>query len=363
MPTELEELVGFLHSPQPAVVQIALDNLVGFSTGEQQKLFTINDYEPIKDLKNLSKKKESKVLVQQSITILANLCEDLMIRNLIIEDLEYFKYLTKEIINLNNSNADLMCILLLNLAKNDLINKVLEFEVELDDKQKDVFKSNKVINCLMDCFVKGFDRNLNKFANFDYLSYFFADLSRFKQGREYFVNLQEYDNVVPLSKILVFTEKYDDKVRREGVASTIKNSLFDIPHQYELLKDEKINLLTYVLLPLAGPEEIDEDEMFELPEELQLLPSDKKREPLNGIICIHLESLLLLCTTKDGRQYLRDKSVYSIIKQLHSVNEDPKVVDLCDRLVQMLKRDEAPDQEDIDQIANDEEDDQIVEIL
>ena len=37
MPTELEELVSFLHSPQPAVSQIALDNLVGYSTGPHQK--------------------------------------------------------------------------------------------------------------------------------------------------------------------------------------------------------------------------------------------------------------------------------------------------------------------------------------
>ena len=44
----------------------------------------------------------------------------------------------------------------------------------------------------------------------------------------------------------------------------------------KLLADPKINLLPFILLPLAGPEEIDEEEMFDLPEELQLLPSDKK---------------------------------------------------------------------------------------
>ena len=128
----------------------------------------------------------------------------------------------------------------------------------------------------MDCFVKGYDRKLNEYANYDYLSYFFADLSRYKQGRTYFITEQSYDEVVPLSKVLVFTEKYDDKIRREGVASTIKNSLFDTNAHMKLLTDPKINLLPFILLPLAGPEEIDEDEMFDLPEELQLLPSDKK---------------------------------------------------------------------------------------
>lgn len=52
----------------------------------------------------------------------------------------------------------------------------------------------------------------------------------------YFIEEQEYDGVVPISKLLVFTEKYDAKVRREGVASTIKNSLFDSETHERLLK-------------------------------------------------------------------------------------------------------------------------------
>lgn len=362
MPTELEELVSFLHSPQPAVVQIALDNLVGYSTGAHQQVFSYDNYEAIKDLKTISKG-SSKTMVNQSITILANLCDDLTMRNLIVEDEEYLKFLVSSILNIKNTNADLMCILLTNLAKNDFINKILEFTIELSEEQKKIFKSNQAIDCLMDCFVKGYDRKLNEYANYDYLSYFFADLSRYKQGRTYFITEQEYDQVVPLSKVLVFTEKYDDKIRREGVASTIKNSLFDTNSHMKLLNDEKINLLPFILLPLAGPEEIDEDEMFELPEELQLLPSDKKREPISGIICIHLESLLLLCTTKQGREYLREKQVYVIVRELHKAMDVEEVADLCDRVVQMLKRDEAPDSKEIEEIESDSDDEKIVEIL
>lgn len=362
MPTELEELVSFLHSPQPAVVQIALDNLVGYSTGAHQQVFSYDNYEAIKDLKTISKG-SSKTMVNQSITILANLCDDLTMRNLIVEDEEYLKFLVSSILNIKNTNADLMCILLTNLAKNDFINKILEFTIELSEEQKKIFKSNQAIDCLMDCFVKGYDRKLNEYANYDYLSYFFADLSRYKQGRTYFITEQEYDQVVPLFKVLVFTEKYDDKIRREGVASTIKNSLFDTNSHMKLLNDEKINLLPFILLPLAGPEEIDEDEMFELPEELQLLPSDKKREPISGIICIHLESLLLLCTTKQGREYLREKQVYAIVRELHKAMDVEEVADLCDRVVQMLKRDEAPDSKEIEEIESDSDDEKIVEIL
>jgi hypothetical protein len=362
MPTELEELVEFLHSPQPAVVQIALDNLVGYSQGSHQQLFAYQNYEAIKDLKKLAQEK-GKLLVTQSITILVNLCDDLTMRNLIVEDESFVKYLITQICNVNNTNADLMCILLTNIAKCDAINKVLDMKIDVNEDSKKSMKSTCAMDCLMDCFVKGFDRSLNKFANYDYLSYFFADISRFTQGRSYFITEQEYDHVVPLQKLLVFTEKYNDKIRREGVASTIKNSLFDTDSHVQLVTDENINILPYILLPIAGPEEIDEDEMFDLPEELQLLPSDKQRDPVNAIICTHLESLLLLCTTKDLREILREKSVYTIIKQLHSAVDDEDVADLCDRLVQMLKRDEAPEGEDDVDMESDEEDDKIVEVV
>lgn len=368
MPTELEELVGFLHSPQPAVVSIALDNLVGYSQGTHQLIFSYNNYEAIKDLKVLAKD-DGKTTVSQSITILANLCEDINVRNLIVEDVDFCKFLVQSIISITNTNADLMCILLTNLAKNDAITKVFDFKLTHNEEQLKTFKSQYAMDCLMDCFVKGFDRSLNKYANYDYLSYFFADISRFKQGRDYFITEQEYDEVVPISKLLVFTEKYDSKIRREGVASTIKNSLFDSSKHAELLTNEKINLLPYILLPIAGPEEIEEDYMFDLPDELQLLPSDKKRDPLNGLICIHLESLLLLCTTKDMREYLRNKSVYAIIREIHKVYTDENVVDLCDRLVQMLMRDEAMDGEEEDKVEeeeveeeSDDDDDAIVEV-
>lgn len=361
MPSELEELVEFLHSPQPGIVQIALDNLVGYSTGVHQQVFAYDNYTAIKDLKNLAQSK-GRTTVNQAITILANLCDDLTMRNLIVEDLEFLKYLVSSIIDLTNFNADLMCILLTNLAKNDAINKIFDFEIKhTSDEQKAVFKSEKAMDCLMDCFVKGSDRTLNKGAEFDYLSYFFADISRFSTGRDYFITEQAYDEVVPISKILVFTEFYESKIRREGVASTIKNSLFDTSKQWMLITDVKINILPYILLPLAGPEEVDDDDMFNLPEELQLLGEDKKREPLPSIIKTHLESILLLCTTRKIREYLREKSVYAIIKNVHAAVEDEEVVEACDRAVQMLMRDEAPEEDDED--MEDDEDDKIVEII
>ncbi|UCS19628.1 uncharacterized protein HLK63_D05731 [Nakaseomyces glabratus] len=344
MPTQLEELVSFLHSPQPAVRQIALDNLVGFSTGPSASIFKYDNYRALDDLKVLMKEK-SRTLVQQSATVLANLCDDAVMRKKLADDKEFLEYLTWKICDLGNTSSDIMCILLSNLSKEDSITYVFEIVREDNDKDlppldKDVFKSKRVIDCLMDCFVKGYDRELNKFANYDYLSYFFADVSRFKIGRTYFIETQEYDGVVPISKLLVFTEKYDSKTRREGVASTIKNSLFDSETHERILTDEEINLLPYILLPIASAKdsEIDEEDMFNLPDELQLLPEDKTRDPVPSIVCTHLESILLLCTTKAGREFMRSKSVYPLIRELHKNVEDEDIGELCYRIVNMLMR-------------------------
>lgn len=379
MPTQLEELVSFLHSDQPAVRQIALDNLVGFSSGPSAVIFKYDNHRAVEDLKKLARE-SSKVLVQQSVTILANLCDDRIIRKMIAEDISFLEYLTWKICDLSNTSADIMCILLANLAKEDIITKVFEFVKKSDDGvplDREVFKSEKVMDCLMDCFVKGYDRKLNNYASFDYLSYFFADISRFKRGREYFIHEQEYDGVVPISKLLVFTEKYDAKTRREGVASTIKNSLFDSEKHQRFLENDQINILPYILLPIASAKdsEIDEEDLFNLPDELQFLPDDKTRDPVPEIICVHLESLLLLCTTRVGREFLRSKSVYPLIRELHKNINNEDIGELCNRLVNMLMRGEPEESHIEDMVAKsadidaesddgDESDDEaIVEVL
>ena len=360
MPTQLEELVSFLHSPQPAVKQIALDNLVGFSSGPSASIFKYDNCRAIADLKELSKEK-SKILVQQSVTILANLCDNIEMRKLIAADNEYLEYLTWKICDLQNTSADIMCILLSNMAKEDSVTKVFDIIRANDNYEslppldKDVFKSNKVMDCLMDCFVKGSDRKLNKYSTFDFLAYFFADVSRFRRGRQYFIENQEYDNIVPISKLLVFTEKYDSKTRREGVASTIKNSLFDTETHERILNDEDINLLPYILLPIASAKdsEIDEEYMFNLPDELQLLPENKMRDPVSAIICVHLESILLLSTTNVGREYLRSKSVYPLIRELHkNAEDDEDIVELCYRIVNMLMRGEPENNQVEEMLVN-----------
>ena len=191
----------------------------------------------------------------------------------------------------------------------------------------------------MDCFVKGAEGTLNKSANFDYLSYFFADISKSEEGRAYFTSRQDYDGVVPVTKLTVFTE-HKSSIRRRGVASTIKNVAFDLPFHPTLFSEDEANLLPYILLPIMGPEEFSEEESMAMLPDLQLLPPDKQRDSDNGIVTTHLETLLLLTTTREGRDIMREIKVYPIIRECHLHVEDEGVREACDRLVQVLMRDE-----------------------
>jgi hypothetical protein len=56
-----------------------------------------------------------------------------------------------------------------------------------------------------------------------------------------------------------------------------------------------------------------------------MLPPDKKREPDVNIRSIHLESLLLLCTTRVGRDLLRQKEAYEVLRVLHTWEKDERV--------------------------------------
>lgn len=202
-----------------------------------------------------------------------------------------------------------------------------------------VSSSANAIDQLMDCFVKGAEGALNKNANFDYLSYLFADLSKFEEGRAYFTSKQAYDDVVPVTKLTVFTE-HASAIRRKGVASTIKNVAFDLPFHPKLFSEDDANILPYILLPIMGPEEFSEEEAMEMLPDLQLLPPDKQRDNDTSIIVTHLETLLLLTTTREGRDKMRAIKVYPIVRECHLHVDDEDVRAACDRLVQVLMRDE-----------------------
>ncbi len=89
-----------------------------------------------------------------------------------------------------------------------------------------------------------------------------------------------------------------------------------------------------------------------------MLPEDKKRERDPALRLMLIESLLLLCTNLYGRQCLRARGAYVVVRSAHLVESDEKIAESVLRLVNILKRDEsaatAKDLED-DAQANEED--------
>lgn len=127
-----------------------------------------------------------------------------------------------------------------------------------------------------------------------------------------------------------------------------------------------------------GPEEYSDEDTEGMLDELQLLEPDKERESDNEIIKSHLETLLLLTTTTEGREVLRRVKVYPIVRECHLHIENEEVREACDRVVQILMRKEEGEEEDVPdmsgaggsagklvELKNEEEDEeeQIVEVL
>ncbi|XP_066481435.1 protein HGH1 homolog isoform X2 [Tiliqua scincoides] len=142
-----------------------------------------------------------------------------------------------------------------------------------------------------------------------------------------------------VQRLLPLTQPAGSALHRGGVVGTLRNCCFDY-ECHEWLLSETVDLLPFLLLPLAGPEEFPEDEMEKLPLDLQYLPSEKQREPDPDIRKMLLEAILLLTATKPGRQLVREKGTYFILRELHRWEADPGVLAACEKLIQVLIGDE-----------------------
>lgn len=305
-------------------------------------------------------------IAKNVLTMLINLSEDTEVLEALVADPKFLEAILAKITVQDEPNADLFAMLLANMSKSDTIKEVLTMKRDIPSG---LSTSPIAIDQLLDLFVKGAEGSWNKEANFDYLCYLFADLSKFEEGRKHFLTPRKEDqDIVPLSKLVVFTES-KSTIRRRGVASTIKNASFytDV-HETLLLEDDSqggINLLPYILLPLMGPEEYADEDTEGMPDELQLLPPDKTREKEHDITKIHLDTLLLLTTTRPGRDQMREKKVYPIVRELHLQTEDDEVRESCDRLVQVIMRDEEGEESEVPEppkVQEVDEEDELVEV-
>ncbi|KAJ7780177.1 hypothetical protein DFH07DRAFT_465940 [Mycena maculata] len=400
MEAQLRELIPFLRDRNPQVRQIALSNLLpqtpkdsphrnifltGLKSGGLQKP---KENDIIRDLKLLCRDQLS--VAHDAFRALVNLSDSPMLVAPLSEP-AFLAFIVSYIINPQSVLADLASMLLSNLtASSAACATVLSLNIDiiLEPTFLNAFypSQSRCATCvapvpypagepravpalplLVDAFVQGAEIEESGDAstrirkgNLHFLASVFANLTTSPAGRNFFLgprasNTIKPDSAVeyPLAKLLAFTE-HKDTIRRGGVASTMKNCVFHAPgHQAILSPDSAtvsvppassvapgIDALPYLLLPLAGPEEFDLEDQDKLPDALQFLPPTKVREPDAAIRLIHVETLLLLCHTRWGRDYLREHGVYEIVRAAHENESVDKISEHIERLVNLLKGDE-----------------------
>ncbi|XP_032775980.1 protein HGH1 homolog isoform X2 [Strigops habroptila] len=96
-----------------------------------------------------------------------------------------------------------------------------------------------------------------------------------------------------VQRLLPFTQYRDSAELRRGIVGALRNCCFEHEH-HEWLLSEAVDILPFLLLPLAGPEELPQEDMERLPPDLQYLPPDKQREEEPDIRRMLLEAVMLV---------------------------------------------------------------------
>ncbi|CAO3625988.1 unnamed protein product [Mucor fragilis] len=351
MEAQIKELIPFLHQPALEIRAIALHHLVPYTpNGNEYRHILLEQKAGVcKDLKALCK--EDPVTAHDALRALINLSSDPLVQQE-LDDLDFINYIGRLITNAKSVLADLACMLLSNMTKFEpTCVKVINSKAELVEG---LVESTRLLDQLVEVFHKGYKKEYNPEAEFHFLASVFSNVSSIRLGRVFMIEPAPADKLSPLTKIQIFTEDRN-VIRRGGVDSVIKNCCFETREHERLLDPNDINVLPFILLPLCGNEEYDMEEFEQFPEEIQMLDDDKKRENDRMLREMLLESIILLGSTRYGRDYLRQKQVYRVIQRLHIQETDEDLKEHCVTIVDLLIRDE--DGAEVSEIKPQEEED------
>uniref|UniRef100_UPI0037E70452 protein HGH1 homolog n=1 Tax=Semicossyphus pulcher TaxID=241346 RepID=UPI0037E70452 len=320
--SEAAELLSFLSpGTRPDVKNHAVGYILGLSADRDGCRFFRSKPELLAAVFALTSD-PSIAIVKDCYHIFINFSADETLHQVLLENVTLLPVLLKNLLDPEFPFSDQICTILSNLSRHAKTCKTV-FKVLQDDVG---------LAQLVEIFCT---EGYNEKAKFHYLGPLLSNLTQLPEARSY---IMDKDRCV-VQRLLPFTQFQASVVRRGGVIGTLRNCCFDHAHHEWLLSDA-VDILPFLLLPLAGPEELTEEENEGLPVDLQYLPEDKKREEDPDIRKMLLETLILLTATKAGRKTLKEKSVYPIVREFHRWEKDVYVGAACEKLVQLLIGDE-----------------------
>jgi len=297
VPEMLKQLVTFVQDSDASISKCAaqaLVNITGDEAGTNAMLI-------ISESSSSTEKNISSLATQESSQNLIKIC-------------------MRTIMDKSSTLADLCCMILSNMTRPfHLVDRVITLI------EQSGYSWDEIVAAFT---AKQYNTTGDKLH---YLGPVFSNLSQSPRVRRY---LMDRDRCV-IQRLLPFTEYSDSLIRRGGVVGTLKNCTFDTENHEWLLSPE-VDLLSHLLLPLAGPEEFDDEDNDKLPINLQYLPETKTREVDPDIRLMLLEALNQLCATKVAREILREKNTYIILRELHKWENDRVCLLTCENVVDIL---------------------------
>ncbi|CAL9706612.1 unnamed protein product [Knipowitschia caucasica] len=319
--SQFQELLSFLRPESRTDVKAgATECLLGLTANREGCLLVGSRPDLLHALLLLTSD-PSIAIVKDVYFILINLSAEEGLHQALLSDSDLLS-LCKNLVDPSFPFSDQICTILSNLSRSDRscpqVYKVLQQTLGLS-------KLVEIFCC------EGFNPN----ASLHYVGPLLSNLSQLQEARK---EILDPDRCV-LQRLLPFTQYAASTIRRGGVIGTLRNCCFDHNH-HEWLLSEEVDLLPFLLLPLAGPEELSEEENEGLPLDLQYLPEDKQREPDPDLRTMLVETLLLLCTTSRGRRELKTKQVYALMREFHQWETNARVKSSAEKLIQVLIGDE-----------------------
>lgn len=326
----LEEVLPFLADGKQDAQELAVRGILPFTATSAGHVweFKADDFTPVKRLKLLASSPRS-AIKQSALTALVNLTDDKEIRALVAQDIATY---AAWIVDPAEENKALICMLLANLSHDPAVASIVGPPLEV----------------LVATLVKDVSPDL------DFLTFLFAETAR----RPATATFWTPEIIGPLFPQIVLASLQ----RRSGIAATVKNTLFRVQMHEQLGKHSK--LIEYIMIALKGPEPLDEEDRKQLPDVVQdQLTPKKRRETNNEQILLLLECFLLMSTSRAGREALRDKKAYFIVREVHSAVENPDIMETCERIVNQIMRGEPEPAPSQDASDSDDDDDAVIEVI
>ncbi|KAF4077796.1 hypothetical protein AMELA_G00211820 [Ameiurus melas] len=262
-------------------------------------------------------------IVKDCYHALVNLSADETLHKPLVKEAGILPVLLHHLLDPEYEFSDRICSVLTNLSRHERTCVDV-----LHELQEQPFGMAKIVEIFC---TEGF----NKKASLHYLGPLLSNLTQLPEARHFVLDKER----CVIQRLLPYTQYEASVTRRGGVVGTLRNCCFDYTH-HEWLLGDAVDILPFLLLPLAGPEELSDEENEGLPVDLQYLPEDKTREEDPDIRRMLIETLLLLTATKAGRQIMMKKNVYPVMREFHKWEKDPRVISACEKLVQVLIGDE-----------------------